>query len=169
MTIKLEGWFCATMKLRCELWWFWASMTLNMKYNIEFRTLKSINRNDDIVSRWPLDTKNDGIVPHEIELMVLWLVWNWINAIVTHSKLNWRYCGLYEIELTALWFLRNWIDSIVSYMKFVAYIKLNWRYCDSFEIELTVIMWWNRATFKYCVQMFDFGWANFYFEFWKHK
>ena len=83
-------------------------------------------------------------------------------------KLNWRYRGLYKIELTALRFLRNWIDGIVSYMKFVAYIKLNWRYCDSFEIELTVIMWWNRATFKYCVQMFDFGWANFYFEFWKH-
>jgi hypothetical protein len=50
----------------------------------------------------------------------------------------------------------------------VAYMKLNWRYCDSFEIELTVIMWCNRATFKYCVQMFDLGWANFYFEFWKH-
>jgi hypothetical protein len=110
MTNKLEGWFCATMKLRCELWWFWASMTLNMKYNIEFRTLKSINRNDDIVSRWPLDTKNDGIVPHEIELTVLWLVWNWIDAIVTHLKLNW-------------WW--NWIDGIVAYM------KLNWRHCRS--------------------------------------
>jgi hypothetical protein len=77
-----------------------------------------------IFSRWPLDTKNDGIVPHEIELMVLWLVWNWINAIVTHSKLNWRW---------------NWIDGIVAYM------KLNWRYCDSFEIELTVKLNW-----RYC-------------------